>query len=146
MSKTVRFLVYFLIFDAVVVGAYFGYRALSGGRGEDLEDIPWVTIDESYQPQNEVEAFIKTDAENRGALPVYIRNYGSDEKVLKRFKGRELARPTENVLNLFFRGLADWMIVEIKYKAENDREVLRTVLYVFQNKLWRVGDTGELLR
>jgi len=146
MSKTARLVVYFLAFDAVVAGAYFGYRALSsGGPGFRLGDVPWVTVDEAYQPANDVETFIKTDAENRGALPVYIRNFGADERVLKRFKGRELAKPTENVLNLFFKGMADWMIVDIKYKAENDRDVVRTVLYVLQNKQWRVGDSGSLL-
>jgi hypothetical protein len=147
MSKTARLIVYFLAFDALVAGAYFGYRALSkGGGAASLEDVPWVTVDEAYQPANEVEAFIKTDAENRGALPVYIRNFGADEKVLKRFRGRELAKPTENVLNLFFKGMADWMVVDIKYKSENDRDVVRTVLYVLQNKQWRVGDSGSLIQ
>jgi hypothetical protein len=147
MSKTVKVLVYFLVFDAVVAGAYFGYKALAGGGGGgDLEAVPWVTVDASYQPRNDVEAFIKTDAENREALPVEIRNYGANEKVLKRFKGKQLARPSASVLEMFFKGLDDWMIVAIKYKAEKEREVVRTVLYVFQNKQWKVGDSGSLLQ
>jgi hypothetical protein len=146
MSKTVKYIVAFLIFDAVVIGAYFGYRVLSRGGKVDLGAVPWVTVDEAFEPRNEVEAFIKTDAENRGALPVFIRNHGDEEKILKRFKGRELARPSASVLAMFFKGLDDWMLVDIKYKAENDRDVIRTVLYVFANKQWKVGDTGSLIQ
>ncbi|MBM3293973.1 MAG: hypothetical protein FJY82_05545 [Candidatus Aminicenantes bacterium] len=145
MNKAIKYLVFFLIFDAVVIGAYFGYRALRGGGGPGLAGVPWVTVDEDFEPRNEVEAFIKADAENRGALPVQIRNFGSDKKALKRFKGRELARPTENILNLFFKGLADWMIVEIKIKTGGEIEAVRTVLYVLQNTQWKVGDSGSLL-
>jgi hypothetical protein len=146
MNKILKYVVLFLVFDAVVIGAYFGYRALRGSPGASPEEFPWVTIDELYQPQNDVEAFIKTDAENRGAFPVMIRNYGDDPGVLKLFKGKQFARPSPNVIGMFYKGLADWMLVDIKYKAEPEREVVRTVLYIYQDKQWRVGDSGSLLR
>jgi hypothetical protein len=145
MSKTVRYLIYFLAFDAVVIGGYFGFKALTGGGGAAAV-VDWVTIDESYAPKNAVEEFIKGDAEVRGGLPVSLRNYGRDKKILARFKGKQFARPTENILSLFFKGLDDWMVVDIKYKNENKRDVQRTILYVFADKRWTVGDAGTLLK
>lgn len=145
MSKTVKYLIYFLAFDAVVVGGYFGFKALKGGGGTAVA-VDWVTIDESYAPKNAVEEFIKADAEVRGGRPVNIRNYGRDKKVLARFKGKQFAQPTENILSLFFKGLDDWMVVDIKYKNENERDVQRTILYVFADKRWTVGDAGSLLK
>ena len=146
MNKTVKFLIYFLIFDAVVGGGYFAYRALKGGGGMDLAAVDWVTIDEAYAPKDAVEEFIKNDAQMRDALPVFIKNYGHDPKVLAKFKGKQFARPSAAVLGMYFKGLDDWKIVDIKYKTETEREALRTMLYVFENKLWKVGDTGALLK
>jgi hypothetical protein len=146
MSRTVRYLMYFLIFDAVVIGAYLGLKALRGGGSSALDAYSWVTIDENYQPKNDVESFIKNDAEVRGALPVFIKNYGHDAKALKRFKGKQFAEPSEHVLSLFFKGLDDWMLVEIKYQTGAEREVVRAVLYVFSEKQWKVGDTGTVLK
>lgn len=145
MSKTVKYLIYFLAFDTVVVVGYFGFKALKGGGGTAVA-VDWVTIDESYAPKNAVEEFIKADAEVRGGRPVNIRNYGRDKKVLARFKGKQFAQPTENILSLFFKGLDDWMVVDIKYKNENERDVQRTILYVFADKRWTVGDAGSLLK
>ena len=145
MSKAVRYFLYFLVFDVIVVASYFGVKALKGGGGPAAV-VEWVTIDESYVPKNTVEEFIKADAEVRGGLPVSLRNYGRDKKVLARFKGRQFAQPTENVLSLFFKGLDDWMVVDIKYKNENERDVQRTILYIFAAKQWTVGDTGSLLK
>ena len=144
MSKNKKALIAFLVFDVIVVAAFLGYRALQT-KGDPRDPYAWVAIDESYVPKNDVETFIKTDAETRDALPVFIRNYGADQKILKRFKGKQFARPSVNVLNMFFKGLDDWMIVDIKYKTETEREVVRTVLYIFQNKQWKVGDTGSFL-
>lgn len=143
MSKTVKWLMIFLAFDAIVIGGYFAYRALRSG-GDGGEAFAWVIVDESYAPKNDVEAFIKTDAENRGALPVQIRNYGSDRKVLGRFRGKKYAKANEQTLEMLNQGLDDWMIVDIRYKSENDREVTRTMLYLFVKGAWIVGDTGEL--
>jgi hypothetical protein len=145
VSKSVKYLLYFLAFDALVAAAWFGLKALKGGAG-GAAAVDWVTIDESYAPKNAVEEFIKNDAEVRGALPVEIRNYGRDKKVLGRFKGRQFAQPTENILNMFFKGLDDWMVVDIKYKNDKERDVQRTVLYIFAAKQWTVGDTGSLMK
>ncbi|MBN1939380.1 MAG: hypothetical protein JW843_07330 [Candidatus Aminicenantes bacterium] len=145
MRKIPKWLVIFLAFDAVVIGGYFGYKALRPGGSDAAEAYAWVIIDQSYVPKNDVEAFIKTDADNRGALPVQIRNYGSDPKILGRFKGRKYAKPSEKTLEMLNQGLDDWMIVDIRYKAENDRDVIRTMLYLFVKGAWIVGDTGELV-
>jgi hypothetical protein len=145
MNKTIKYLLYFLAFDAVVVGGYLGVKALRGGGGT-APAVDWVTIDESYVPKNAVEEFIKSDAEVRGGLPVQIRGYGRDKKILARFKGKQFAQPSENVLSLFFKGLDDWMVVDIKYKNENERDVQRTILYILAGGRWTVGDTGTLLK
>ena len=146
MGKTAKYVILFLIFDAVVIGGYFGLRALRGGGGSVLDAYDWVTIDESYVPKNDVETYIKGDAESRGALPVFIKNYGSNEKVLRRFKGKQYAKPTVSLLNMLNQGLDDWMLVAIRYTNENEREVNRTVLYLFVRKQWKVGDSGTLIR
>ncbi len=144
MNKTVKIIVIFLLVDVLAVGGYFLFKAIRGGKSGTAE-VPWITIDEAFQPSNAVEEFIQTDARNRGALPVYIKAYGHDAKVLKKFRGRQFAQPTENVLALFFKGMDDWMIVDIKFKTENEREIVRTMLYVFVDKQWRVGDSGTLV-
>jgi len=146
MSKTVKYLVYFLLFDIVVIGGYFVFKALKGGGGSTLSGYDWITVDAAYAPKDAVEEFIKNDAQVRNALPVYIKNYGHDSKVLAKFKGKQFAKPNPNVLGMFFKGLDDWMIVDIKYKTETEREVQRTMLYIFENKQWKVGDTGTLLK
>jgi hypothetical protein len=74
-----------------------------------------------------------------------IRDHGQDAKVLRRFKGKQFAQPSPKVLALFFKGLDDWMIVDIRYKAENGLEATRTVLYVLDAGQWKVGDSGLLL-
>jgi hypothetical protein len=145
MSRTVRGLILFLVFDAAVVGGYFLIRSMGSGKGPAGEK-PWTTIDAAYAPRGAVEEFIKSDAAARDALPVEIRNYGRDAGVLGRFRGKQFARPSENVLSLFFKSLDDWTIVDIRYKNENDRQVQRTVLYVLADRQWRVGDTGTLIK
>ena len=132
----------------IAIAAFVVLAALAAARcgGGKSEAVPWVTIDESYAPKNAVEEFIKNDAEVRGALPVEIRNYGRDKAVLARFKGRQFAQPTENVLAMFFKGLDGWMVVDIKYKNESERDVQRTMLYVLAAGRWTVGDSGTLLK
>lgn len=142
MSRFARYLLLFLLFDALVVGGYF----LLKGKGGAVEEQTWTVLDEASTPRGAVEEFIKADAANRGALPVFIRNYGRDLKVLKRFKGRQFAQPTESVLALFFKGLDDWMLVDIRIKGENDREAVRTMLYILAAGQWKVGDSGTLLK
>ena len=143
MTKFAKYLLLFLLFDAVVFGGYLLLKGKKGG-GEDV--YPWTTVDEAYAPKNAVEEFIKADAANRAALPVLIKNYGKDTKILKRFRGRQFAELTENVLNMFFKGLDDWMLVDIKIKGKNEHEAVRTVLYIFANAQWKVGDSGSLLK
>jgi len=132
----------------VLLAAFVLLAALAAVRcgGPKRDAVPWVTMDESYAPKNAVEEFIKSDAEVRDALPVEIRNYGRDKSVLARFKGRQFAEPTENVLNMFFKGLDDWMVVDIKYKNDKERDVQRTMLYVLAAGRWTVGDSGTLLK
>jgi hypothetical protein len=138
VNKRLTFLVAALVLPAALAAVRCG--------GPKRDAVPWVTIDAGYAPKNAVEEFIKSDAEVRGALPVEIRNYGRDKSVLSRFKGRQFAQPTENVLAMFFKGLDDWMVVDIKYKNDKERDVQRTMLYVLAAGRWTVGDTGTLLK
>ena len=115
-------------------------------KGTQAEDYAWITIDENYAPQNYIEEFIKSDSEQKGLFPVYIKNYGKDKSILGRFRGSNFAKPNEAQLNMAFAGLDDWMLVDIKYTNEKNQEVLRTVLYVQIEGAWRVGDSGSLLK
>lgn len=139
-SKPAVFIVIPLVTAAFLAG-------LAGCRkGSQADDYQWITIDESYTPQNYIEEFIKSDSEEKGIFPVYIRNYGKDVSILRRFRGTNFAKSNEAALKMAFPDLEDWMLIDIKYKNEKDQEILRTVLYVQIEGNWRVGDSGSLLK
>ena len=145
MSKAVRILLIFLAVDAVVAGVYFGAKALRSGGAKDLTAGPdWVTMDASYQPATELEQVIKTDYEERELLPLQFRNFGRSAAVLKRFRGAKLVGGGVSVLEMQFKGLEDWSIVEIWIKGEEGREVRRAILYILTENAWKVGDSGRL--
>ncbi len=145
MSKTLRILIYFLIFDLVVVGLYFGLGALGSGRGADpTEGVEWATMDASYQPLTEMEEYIKADYEEKELLPLQFRNFGRRPAVLKKFRGSKLAGGGVSVLEMTFRGLEDWAIVEVWFKGEEGREIRRTILYILTGNAWKAGDSGRL--
>jgi hypothetical protein len=145
MNKALRILVIFLVFDAVAIGAYFGIRALgSGGSGDPTAGVAWTTMDGYYSPATELEQFIKTDAEENGLLPLQFRSFGRSAAVLKKFRGAKLVGARVPVLEMQFKGLEDWAIVELWIKTEDGREIRRTVLYVLTSNAWKVGDSGRL--
>jgi hypothetical protein len=146
MSKALKIVLIFLAFDAAAVAAYFGYQALAGKGKSPEEGYPWVTVDENYPPANSIEAFIKADAAGKGLLPVYLRNYGRNVSVLKRFRGAHFARANEAVLEMAYRGMQDWMLVDLKYKNEKERDIQRTILYVEIGGQWTVADSGNLMK
>lgn len=145
MNKTLRILIIFLAVDAVVVAAYFGLKALGSGRAADpTAGIDWVTMNDAYQPATELEQFIKADAEQNGLLPLQFRSFGRSAAVLKKFRGSKLVGASVAVLEMQFKGLEDWAIVELWIKTEDGREIRRTVLYVLTANAWKVGDSGRL--
>lgn len=147
MSKIAKIILIFIVVDIMIIGGYFIYKAFSAGSaGSDVEDYDWVLIDESYSPRDYVETFIKQDSAAQGYFPVYIKNYGKNKKILRRFRGNKLANPNEAVLKMMHDGLEDWEIIDLKYKNEDDREIKRTILYVMVRGEWKVGDNGELAR
>ncbi|MGB8958133.1 MAG: hypothetical protein WCC00_03865 [Candidatus Aminicenantales bacterium] len=145
MSKALRVLIIFLAFDAVVVCAYIGIKALGSGRASDpTAGVAWVTLDANYQPASELEQLIKTDYGEKELLPLQFRNFGRSASVLKKFRGAKLAGAGVSVLEMQFKGLEDWAIVELWIKGEEGREIRRTVLYVLTGNAWKVGDSGRL--
>ncbi|MEN6310934.1 MAG: hypothetical protein ABFD80_05295 [Acidobacteriota bacterium] len=144
MNKTLKILVIFLAVDAIALGAYFGLRAMSGGRAKPQDGYAWVMLDENYAPANSIEQYIKDDAAAKGLLPVYLRNYGRNVSVLKRFQGGNFAGANEAVLEMAYRGLQDWMLVDLKYKDEKERDIERTLLYIELGGQWKVADSGRL--
>ncbi len=144
MNKTVKIIVYFLVFDLIVLGAYFGIKSAMKPGTAPMEAYEWKTMDESYQPADYVEQFIKDDAMAKGIFPVEIRNYGRNADVLKRFIGKNFARSAASSLDLAFPGLDDWTLVDVRYKNERQQEIGRTILYVSVKGQWRVGDSGTL--
>jgi len=153
MNRSMTILGFFLILAALTIGGPFACK----GKGGESAQYQWVTIDQNYAPKNAVEEFIKNDAEIRDYFPIQIKNYGNDPKILKRFKGTRFAQATKNVLGLFFQGLEDWMVVDIKWKVKEkpkegqeeapkpEREAQRTMLYVYAGGKWTVADNGTLL-
>ena len=145
MSKGLRALVYFLVFDAVVAGLYFGIRALGSGRAADpTAGVAWTPLDENTRPATELEQLIKTDYGEKGLLPLQFRNFGRSAAVLKRFRGAKLVGASVSVLEMQFKGLEDWALVDLWIKGEEGREIRRTVLYVLAGNAWKVGDSGRL--
>jgi hypothetical protein len=143
MSRAVRILVIFLAFDLIVVGAYFGIKALGSGRSADpTEGVDWFTMDPSYQPATELEQIIKTDYEEKELLPLQFRHFGKDGAILRKFRGAKLAGASVSVLEMTFKGLEDWPS-SICSKGTG-REIRRTILYILTNNAWKVGDSGRL--
>lgn len=145
MSKALRILVIFLVVDAVAIGLYFGIKALgTGGGGDPTEGTDWFTMDASYQPASEIEEIVKKSYEEMDLLPLQVRNFGSNTAVLKKFRGAKLVGASESVLEMTFKGVEDWAIVEIWFKGEEGREIRRTILYILSGNEWKVGDSGRL--
>ncbi|MCX6570551.1 MAG: hypothetical protein NT006_03910 [Candidatus Aminicenantes bacterium] len=146
MSKLLRLLFIFLLIDAVAVGVYFLAKGSGSGPGADpTKDFVWTTMDAYYQPATELEQSIKTDYEEKGLLPFQFRNYGRNAAVLKKFRGSKLVGAGVPVLEMTFKGLEDWAVVDIWIKGENNREIRRTVLYVLRENVWNVADSGRLV-
>jgi hypothetical protein len=145
MSKPIRILVIFLLVDILGLGIYFLARGLKSRSGEDLtKGTDWVTMDAYYQPATELEQFVKTSYEEMNLLPLQFRNYGKNAAILKKFRGSKLVGAGKSVLEMTFKGLEDWAIVEVWIKGEEGREIRRTILYVLTANEWKVGDSGRL--
>lgn len=145
MSKPVKFLVIFLIFDVIVIGGYFGYKALTGKSDEQpAEDYVWVVMDDYYPPQNFLEEFIKNDAVEKGLLPLSIRNYGKNPAILRRFRGSKFVNANTTIVEITYKGIEDWALVDLK-SGEQGNEIQQTVLYILFEDQWQIGDRGRLL-
>jgi hypothetical protein len=144
MNKWLRMLLIFLVIDAVAVGVYFLAKG-SGPGGDPTKDFAWTTMDAATQPATELEQSIKADYEEKGLLPIQFRNYGRNAAVLKKFRGAKLVGAGVPVLEMTFKGLEDWAVVDIWIKGEDNREIRRTVLYVLHENAWKVADSGRLV-
>ena len=143
MSKILRVVLIFLAIDLVAAGAYFLFRG-QGSGGDPTAGVPWTIMDASYRPSTELEEFIKADYEEKELLPLQFRNFGADKAVLKKFRGAKMAGAGVSVLEMQFKGLEDWALVEIWYKGDEGREIRRTILYILTKNAWKVGDSGRL--
>ena len=142
-----RIIILYVIMIVVLAIGYFIYKSfVLSPSPKYAQEYEWAVIDEYYTPKDLVETFIKQDALARNNLPINIINYGDDTSILRRFRGKRFAGPTEAQLSMMFRGLEEWKLVDIMYKTEKDQEVKRTVLYVYVNGEWSVGDSGQLAK
>jgi len=145
MNRILKIVILFLILDIVLIGGYFIAKSFLGkSAGKSGQEQEWTTMDEYYTPKDPVEDFIRQDAASKAIFPVSIKNYGNDKSILKRFRGSRFAGPTEAQLKMMFKGLEEWKLIDIKHKDEKEREIRRTVLYVYFNGEWSVGDSGSL--
>jgi hypothetical protein len=136
----------FVVFSLFsIVGSSGCKKDLTSTDMTDSSADEWVTIDEFYIPLDYVEEFIKNDSAEKGLLPIQIKNYGSNTSVLRRFKGSNFAGPTEAQIKMMYDGLGEWKIIDLKYKNEKDKDIQRTILYVYVNGNWIVGDSGTLI-
>ena len=144
MNEALRNIALFAVIAAV---AFAAAQACAGGRGrgEPVDSYEWLTVDEDYVPQDAIEEFIMADAAQQGLLPVYLRNYGRNPSVLKKFRGSRFAGASEAVLQMSFQGLGEWMLIDLKYQNEQGRDIQRTILYVEIRGQWQVGDSGRLV-
>ena len=146
MNKIMKIIVVIIIVDLVVFGGYLAYKLLFTGSSDKTEaSFEWITIDENYRPEDVIEEYIQNESAAQGVLPVSIINYGKNKKILKKFKGTKLAGPNEFNLKMTFPDMEDWKLIELKYKDNQEREIHRTILYVYQNGGWIVGDSGSLM-
>jgi hypothetical protein len=146
MSKPIRILVIFLLVDILGLGIYFLAKGLKSRYGEDpTKGYDWVTMDAYAQPATELEQFIKTDYDEKGLLPIQYRNYGRNSAILKKFRGSKLVGASVSVLEMTFKGLEDWAIVDIWIRGEDNRDIRRTVLYILTENDWKVADSGRLV-
>ena len=145
MSKALKIIIIIVIIDLVLLGGYFGLKLLSSKKSQsDNNEYEWVRVDEYYSPKDYIEEYILTDSQAKELLPVFIKNYGRDKKVLKKFRGKNFVSPSVAQVKLQYRSLADWQLIDLKYTDENEREIERTILYVQENGSWKVGDFGIL--
>ncbi len=135
-----------LVCAALIVSVFACKKNPSEKVKADSSAYEWVTIDEFYIPEDFVEEFIKNDSAERGRLPVQIKNYGNNTSVLRKFKGRNFAGPTEAQVKMMYKGLGEWKLVDLKYKNKENKDIQRTILYVYVNGDWMVGDGGELIK
>lgn len=145
MKKMLAFLLLAGFSVFFILGASGCKKESNRGGVTDPSAVPWVTIDEFYIPLDYVEEFIKEDSTQKGLLPVQIKNYGSSSEILRKFRGTNFAGPTEAQLKMMYEGLGEWKLVDLKYKNEKDRDVQRTLLYVYVNGSWMLGDSGTLV-
>ena len=145
MSKAIKIVIIVILIDVVLMGGYFGFKLLSSKKSKsDTDEYEWVRVDEYYSPKDYIEEYIFNDSQAKELLPVFIKNYGRDKKVLKRFRGKNFVKPSVAQVKLQYRSLADWQLIDLKYTDENEREIERTILYVQENGSWKVGDFGVL--
>lgn len=146
MNKIVKIVVIFLVIDIVVIGAYFGWRALRPKPAQDLAEVyEWAAVDEYTMPSSNLMEYIKSDASEKGILPVEVRNYGRNAALLKKFRGAKFVGPKVSVVEMTYKGLADWALVDLRTKNDQDQDIQRTVLYILFDEKWMIGDTGRLV-
>ncbi len=143
MNKIVKVILIILIIDIIIVAGYFAYKALLRESSSEPNSYEWVEMTESYSPRDHIENFIMQEAVKQDLFPVYLKNYGRDRKVLKKFSGRKLYKPSLTELEFVFPEMTDWHLIELKYNVKKtDREFRRTVLYIKEGEEWKVGDAG----
>ncbi len=131
---------------AFILGLFACKKNSSDEVNIDSSAYEWVTIDEFYIPEDYVEEFIKNDSAEKGLLPIQIKNYGNNKALLRKFKGKNFAGPTEAQIKMMYNGLGEWKLIDLKYKNKEKKDIQRTILYVYINGDWKVGDSGILTK
>ena len=146
MRNFKRFAILSFVCAVLFLSFYACKKNSSNASKLDISSYEWITIDEFYITDDYVEEFIKNDSEDKGLLPVQIKNYGSNTAILRKFKGKNFAGPSEAEIKMMYNGLGEWKLIDLKYKNKENKEIQRTILYVNINGDWMVGDGGSLTK
>jgi len=141
---------YISILSFICVAFFLSFFACKNNTSDegnlDISEYEWVTIDEFYIPEDFVEEFLKNDSAEKGRLPIQVKNYGNNTAVLRKFKGKNFAGPTEAQVKMMYNGLGEWKLIDLKYQNKEKQDIQRTILYVYVNGDWIVGDSGVLTK
>jgi len=141
---------YFSILSFICAVFFLSFFACKKNTSDEVKlessAYEWVTVDEFYIPEDFVEEFLKNDSAEKGRLPIQIKNYGNNTVVLRKFKGKNFAGPTEAQVKMMYNGLGEWKLIDLKYQNKDKQDIQRTILYVYVNGDWIVGDSGELTK
>lgn len=144
MRKSVKILIIFFVILAIAIGGYLGFHKIFSNKQQTSSEYgKWIKIDRNYKPGDGVESVVKQYAQEENIYPFLIRKI-KDPSLFGQFKGFLASGLTEEDIKEsdYYQ---DWVIVDLKYKDENGKEVYRRALFVqVADGKWGVIDSYDV--